>query len=145
MIWRTLEPRRCFQQQRLFALHEARKRGRDLHGGHVAFLLERFDQLAERPEVAGRQWDYPSGYNLSTLPRVYEPVSFQTLRGLAEGYDLLRLVIETRKDQVARLTWTISARDKKSSDPRAAASTSTASRSRSSRWRSRRSCAGSPT
>jgi hypothetical protein len=73
------------------------------------------------PEVAGRQWDYPSGYNLSTLPRVYEPVSFQTLQGLAEGYDLLRLVIETRKDQVARLTWTISARDKKSSDPRAAA------------------------
>ncbi len=43
------------------------------------------------------------------------------MRGLAEGYDLLRLVIETRKDQVARLTWTISARDKKSSDPRAAA------------------------
>ena len=73
------------------------------------------------PDVAGRQWDYPSGYNLSTLPRIYEPVSFQTLRGLAEGYDLLRLVIETRKDQVARLTWTISARDKKSSDPRAAA------------------------
>jgi hypothetical protein len=75
------------------------------------------------PEVAGRQWDYPSGYNLSTLPRVYEPVSFQTLRGLAEGYDLLRLVIETRKDQVARLTWSISPRDKKSSDPRAAALT----------------------
>jgi hypothetical protein len=73
------------------------------------------------PEVAGRQWDYPSGYNLSTTPRIYDPVSFQTLRGLAEGYDLLRLVIETRKDQVARLTWTIGPRDKKSSDPRVAA------------------------
>ncbi|MFZ0729093.1 MAG: phage portal protein [Methylovirgula sp.] len=72
-------------------------------------------------EVAGRQWDYPSGYNLSTLPRVYEPVTFQTLRGLAEGYDLLRLVIETRKDQVARLTGTIGPRDKKSSDPRVTA------------------------
>ncbi len=51
------------------------------------------------PEVAGRQWDYPAGYNLSTLPRPYEPITFATLRGLADGYDLLRLVIETRKDQ----------------------------------------------
>ncbi len=73
------------------------------------------------PDVAGRQWDYPSGYNLATTPRIYEPVTFQTLRGLAEGYDLLRLVIETRKDQVARQTWTIGPRDKKSNDPRAAA------------------------
>ena len=63
------------------------------------------------PQVAGRQWDYPSGYNLATTPRVYEPVSFHTLRGLAEGYDLLRLVIETRKDQVARLVWTIGPRE----------------------------------
>ncbi len=75
------------------------------------------------PDVVGRQWDYPSGYNLSTLPRVYEPISFHTLRGLAEGYDLLRLVIETRKDQVARLSWTIGPRDKKSSDQRAASLT----------------------
>lgn len=50
------------------------------------------------PEVAGRQWDYLSGYNLSTNPRSYAPISFATLRGLADGYDLLRLVIETRKD-----------------------------------------------
>jgi len=57
---------------------------------------------AGAPEVAGRQWDYPSGYNLSTLPRPYEPITFSTLRGLADGYDLLRLVIETRKDQAAR-------------------------------------------
>jgi hypothetical protein len=73
------------------------------------------------PDVARRQWDYPSGYNLSTTPRINEPVSFQTLRGLAEGYDLLRLVIETRKDQVSRLSWTIGSRDKKSSDTRIAA------------------------
>ncbi|HEY1735672.1 MAG TPA: hypothetical protein VGG12_03410, partial [Methylovirgula sp.] len=74
------------------------------------------------PEVAGRQWDYLSGYNLSTFPRGYAPISFATLRGLADGYDLLRLVIETRKDQVARLSWTISPRDKRASnDPRLAA------------------------
>ena len=59
------------------------------------------------PEVAGRQWDYPAGYNLSTLTRPFEPVSFSTLRNLADGYDLLRVVIETRKDQVSRLPWNI--------------------------------------
>ena len=64
------------------------------------------------PEVAGRQWDYPAGYNLSTLPRPYEPITFSTLRGLADGYDLLRLVIETRKDQAARQSWSFTARDK---------------------------------
>src|SRR5579863_462846 len=74
------------------------------------------------PQVSGRQWDYPSGYNLATTPRIYEPASFHMLRGLAEGYDLLRLVIETRKDQVARLVWTIGPRNKMpGSDTRIAA------------------------
>jgi hypothetical protein len=59
------------------------------------------------PNVAGRQFDYPTGYNIVTQPRPYEPVSFHQLRGLADSYDLLRLVIETRKDQIARLAWTI--------------------------------------
>jgi hypothetical protein len=63
------------------------------------------------PEVAGRQWDYPAGYNLSTLSRPFEPITFLTLRALADGYDLLRLVIETRKDQAARQSWSITARD----------------------------------
>ncbi len=82
--------------------------------------LEPITPLAP-PEVAGRQWDYLSGYNLSTVARGYAPISFATLRGLAESYDLLRLVIETRKDQVARLSWTISSRTKKSAnDPRLA-------------------------
>ena len=64
------------------------------------------------PEVAGRQWDYPAGYNLSTLSRPYEPITFPALRALADGYDLLRLVIETRKDQAARQSWSFTARDK---------------------------------
>ena len=58
-------------------------------------------------DVAGRQWDYQSGYNLSLQPRPNEPVGFATLRQLADGYDLLRLVIETRKDQVSRMVWSI--------------------------------------
>ncbi len=58
-------------------------------------------------EVAGRQFDYPVGYNLTVAPRAEERVGFDQLRALADGYDLLRLVIETRKDQIERLDWTI--------------------------------------
>ena len=58
-------------------------------------------------EVAGRQFDYPFGFNLAITPRNYEPTGFAELRGLADSHDLLRCVIETRKDQVERLTWRI--------------------------------------
>lgn len=63
-------------------------------------------------QVAGRQYDYQPGYNLVTQTRAYEPVSFVTLRNLADGYDLLRTVIETRKDQIERMEWTIKPRQK---------------------------------
>ncbi|HXS38552.1 MAG TPA: phage portal protein [Stellaceae bacterium] len=62
---------------------------------------------AAPPEVAGRQFDYPFGFNLAVTPRNHEPTGFAELRGLADSYDLLRCVIETRKDQVERLTWHI--------------------------------------
>lgn len=58
-------------------------------------------------EVAGRAWDFPTGYNLSTAPRGSEPISFETLRSLADSYDPLRLVIERRKDQLCRLPFKI--------------------------------------
>src|SRR5579871_3513755 len=59
------------------------------------------------PEVAGRRFDFPPGYNLSVRPRAYEPIGFAELRGFADAYDLLRLVIETRKDQMERQRWCI--------------------------------------
>jgi len=59
------------------------------------------------PEVAGRQFDYPVGFNLATQPRTYEPIDFQTLRNLSEAYDPLRVVIERRKDQLCRIPWDI--------------------------------------
>jgi hypothetical protein len=59
------------------------------------------------PEVAGRRFDFPPGYNIVTRPRAYEPVGFAELRGFADAYDLLRLVIETRKDQMERQRWRI--------------------------------------
>lgn len=63
-------------------------------------------------EVAGRQMDYPTGYNLRQQPRSGEAVGFAQMRALADGYDLMRLIIETRKDQLAKLKWTIKPKDK---------------------------------
>ena len=59
------------------------------------------------PDIAGRRFDFPAGYNLNTRPRAYEPIGFHELRGFADAYDLLRLVIETRKDQMERQRWRI--------------------------------------
>jgi SPP1 gp7 family putative phage head morphogenesis protein len=58
-------------------------------------------------EVAGRATDFASGYNLEITPRPYEPIKFPDLRALADGYDILRLVIETRKDQMEKLSWQV--------------------------------------
>lgn len=67
------------------------------------------------PEVAGRTFDFPAGYNLATEPRTYEEVSFQMLRALADAYDPVRIIIERRKDQMCRLPWTLRYRhDRKS-------------------------------
>lgn len=60
-------------------------------------------------DTAGRAFDYATGFNLTSKPRANEPLSFETLRRLADpdqgGLDLLRLAIETRKDQMAKLRW----------------------------------------
>ena len=56
--------------------------------------------------VKGRQWDYPYSSNLSYQPRRHERVSFEQLEGLAD-FDMVRLAIETRKDQMAKLEWSV--------------------------------------
>lgn len=69
----------------------------------------------------GRQFDYPTGYNLSLTTRQGEAVSFVQLRALADSLDILRVAIETRKDQVAHKEWVIRPKDLESSpadDPR---------------------------
>jgi hypothetical protein len=63
------------------------------------------------PSAAGRQFDYPVGYNLLVTPRGDLPISFLDLRNLAQNCDLVRLVIETRKDQIAKMDWTINPLD----------------------------------
>ena len=54
-----------------------------------------------------RVWDFPVGVNTIYTPRAYEPISFAELRALADAHDLTRLAIETRKDQLEALDWTI--------------------------------------
>ncbi|MGO9622357.1 MAG: phage portal protein [Desulfobaccales bacterium] len=63
------------------------------------------------PSAAGRQFDYPVGHNLLVTPRGDLPISFLDLRNLAQNCDLVRLVIETRKDQIAKMDWSVSPRD----------------------------------
>jgi hypothetical protein len=61
--------------------------------------------------VVGRQFDYPAGYNVRMRPRADENISFAQMRALADSCDILRLVIETRKDQLAKLKFKIAPRD----------------------------------
>lgn len=69
-------------------------------------------QQAQAPDsVAGRRFDFPVGFNLRSQPRQDEGITFGQLRALADNYDLLRLVIETRKDQLSKMRWAIKPRD----------------------------------
>lgn len=65
------------------------------------------------PSVAGRQRDYQIGENMVIRTRETGRASFSLLRAFAENCDILRLVIETRKDQVEALEWEIVAKDVK--------------------------------
>jgi hypothetical protein len=71
-----------------------------------------FDPKRPIPPMAqeatyGRQFDFRAGYNLTIQTRPEENVSFFQLRGLADSYDVLRLIIETRKDQVETFQWEV--------------------------------------
>lgn len=68
---------------------------------------------AEAAGVAGRQFDYRVGINVDMRPRSGEAIGFPELRAFADNYDLLRLVIETRKDQLCSSAWVIQPRDEK--------------------------------
>jgi hypothetical protein len=76
-----------------------------------------FSALPPLPQVAPpgtpvRRYDFQLGQNLEYFPRSGEPTTFAQLRALADHYDLLRLVIETRKDQLGRMPWKIVASSK---------------------------------
>lgn len=59
--------------------------------------------IADEP---ARGWDFPVGVNTVLTPRAYEPFGFPQLRAFA-NVEMVRLAIETRKDQIERLDWRI--------------------------------------
>ena len=65
------------------------------------------------PNAAGRQYDYPVATNLNIRPRSGEANGFADLRALADAYYLVRLAIETRKDQLVKVKWTVKPADDK--------------------------------
>ena len=67
----------------------------------------------QRDSVVGRQFDFQVGFNTQTRPRTGEAITFDQMRALADNYDILRLVIETRKDQMEKLKWHIKPKDSK--------------------------------
>jgi hypothetical protein len=68
-------------------------------------------QPVAQQEAKGRAFDFAPNVNIKQNPRSEEAVTAAQLRALADGYDLLRLVIETRKDQMSRLAFSIRPRD----------------------------------
>jgi hypothetical protein len=65
-------------------------------------------------EAAGRLWDYPVGLNIRIVPQQGEKgVALWQLRALADSCDLLRAVIETRKDQMAKMEFNVLPKDPK--------------------------------
>ena len=72
-------------------------------------LNQWFPPLDPLPQVAPkdtptRRFDYRTGVNLEIQPHLDR---FQQLRALADGYDLLRIVIETFKDHLVKVPWII--------------------------------------
>jgi len=61
--------------------------------------------------TAGRAFDYPTAFNMRWAPKMGEGATFAELRALADNYDLLRLAIETRKDELEFCEWLVQTRD----------------------------------
>ena len=81
--------------------------------GNADVWMDAGEPLAPVAQNAqGRRFDYEPFYNLGhSKPREREAIGFAQLRALADNYDVLRLVIEKRKDQMESLKWTIQKRD----------------------------------
>lgn len=56
-----------------------------------------------------RRFEYVLGQNIIFEPRANEAVSYATLRAMADATDLMRMVIETVKNEMKRSAWEINA------------------------------------
>jgi 8-oxo-dGTP pyrophosphatase MutT (NUDIX family) len=57
-----------------------------------------------------RTENYVTNFNVATRPRTYERISFDTLRGLIESYDVAQMCIWHRIDSIRSLDWSLVAR-----------------------------------
>ena len=54
-------------------------------------------------ELGARRWQYPVGQNVWYIPRTNEQVSFDELRNFGELYDIARIGIQVRKEEIQGL------------------------------------------
>lgn len=59
-----------------------------------------------------RQWGYQPGANIIWQPKGDSPITYETLRALADQWDLLRIIIETQKDRVCQTKFEVRAKPK---------------------------------
>jgi hypothetical protein len=82
-------------------------------GGSQAAPFSPGEPLTPAPAQPVRLSAFETGTNYNYTPRASEPIGFPQLRAFA-NVELVRLAIETRKDQVERMNWRIKARDQRS-------------------------------
>ncbi|WP_019059947.1 phage portal protein [Streptomyces prunicolor] len=54
-----------------------------------------------------RTHDFVTGYNISARPKSHERVSFETLKGLVDAYDVAQMCIWHRIDSIRALEWSL--------------------------------------
>lgn len=62
---------------------------------------------AQEQLLGPRRWQYPVGANVQYTPRSSETVSFDALRNFSRLYDVARICIQVRKEELQGLPWTI--------------------------------------
>jgi len=68
-------------------------------------------QPVAQESAQGRQFDFPVAVNTVYTPRKTEAITFGMMRALADSYDLMRVIIETRKDQICKFKWSIKTKE----------------------------------
>lgn len=64
-----------------------------------------------------RATPFVTGYNIATRPRTHERVSFETLKGLIDAYDIAQICLNHRIDGIRALDWKLVAADHFTGDP----------------------------
>jgi hypothetical protein len=59
------------------------------------------------PGTQPRQWEFLPGQNITWVPRADEAIGFQDLIYMSENCDLVRIVIESLKDQICIRPWQV--------------------------------------